>query len=56
MRGAIELPNVHHVGLVLENRRLIVIHVEIVRCRENCHHRRKSSCLGLAVHAVPITQ
>ncbi|KAI8035088.1 hypothetical protein M5D96_012181 [Drosophila gunungcola] len=52
VRRAVELPDVHHVVLVLQHRRLVVVHVEIVGRREDGDQRGEAGGLALAVHAV----
>jgi hypothetical protein len=52
VRSAVELANVHDVVLVLEDRSLVVVDVEVVGSREDGHDRGESSRLGLAVHPV----
>lgn len=47
-----ELTNVHDIVLVLENSRLVVIHIEVVGCTKNGHDTREASRPGLPVHAV----
>ena len=53
MRRAVELSNVHHVVLVLQDRRLVVVDVEVVGRREDGDERREPRSLALAVHPVP---
>jgi hypothetical protein len=52
MRAAIELANVEHVALVLEYCRLVVINVQVIWRREDCHNRREARCARFAIHAV----
>lgn len=52
MRGAVELTNVHDVGLVLENGSLVRVNVKVVGSGEDGHDRGEASSLGLLVHAV----
>lgn len=47
-----ELSNVHDIVLVLQNRSLVVIHVEVIRCAEDGHHTRETSRPRLPVHSV----
>lgn len=47
-----ELSNVHNIILVLQDSRLIVIHIKIIGRRENRHHTWESSSLCLPIHAV----
>lgn len=65
----VELADVHHVVLILQHRRLdehngymqpslneqylIVVHVEIVGCREDGYETWEASGLAFAVHPVP---
>lgn len=51
-RQLTELPDVHNVVLVLQDSRLIIVHVEVVRCAEDGHHARKTCRPSLPVHAV----
>ena len=52
MRCAIELPDIHHVALVLEDRCLVVVHVEVVGRREDGHDGGETRGFGFAVHSV----
>lgn len=52
MWGAVKLPDVHDIALVLENGGLVVVHIKIIWSREDSHNGRESSGLGFAVHAV----
>lgn len=52
MRTAVELPNIKHVALVLQNRGFIVVNIQVVRGGEDCHDGGEASGPGLAVHAV----
>ena len=51
-RCAIELSDVHHVILVLQNCGFVVVHVEIVRCAEYGHETRDTRRPSLPVHPV----
>lgn len=50
---AVELSDVHHVVLVLQYRRFIVVHIEIIRRTEYRHDAREARRPRLSVHAVP---
>ena len=52
MRGAVELPDVHDVALILQHGRLVVINVKVVRSGEDGHDGGEACCFGFAVHAV----
>ena len=52
MRCRVELPYVDDVRVVLENGRLVLVDVQIVRSREDRHERRETTLWTLAVHAV----
>ena len=52
MRGAVELTNVHNVVLVLQNRSLVVVNVQIIWSREDGHHAWETGCPGLTVHPI----
>ena len=54
MRGAIELPDVHDVTLILQHRRLIVINVKVVRRGEDGHDGWETRRLRFPVHPVTI--
>lgn len=56
MRRAVELADVHHVVLVLEDGCLIVVHVEVVGRREDGDQRREARVLRLLVHAIAARQ
>ena len=47
-----ELPDVHHVILVLEYGRFVVIYIEVVWRAENCHDAGEPSRPGFSVHSV----
>ena len=51
----VELTNVQHVALVLEDSGLVVIHIEVVWRGEEGHDGREASGPGLTVHAVSVT-
>jgi hypothetical protein len=48
-----ELPDIHDVVLILQHRSLVIIHIQIVRRAEDCHHTWETGSPSLAVHAVP---
>lgn len=52
MRSAIELPDVKDVTLVLEDSRLVVVTVEVVRAREEGHDGWKTCRPRLPVHPI----
>ena len=52
VRRAVELADVHHVVLVLEDGSLVVVHVQVVGRREYGDQRREARVLRLLVHAV----
>lgn len=54
MGSAVELTDVHDVTFVLEHRSFVVVNVEVIRSREDGHHRRESCRLRFTVH--PITE
>jgi hypothetical protein len=51
--GTVKLANIHHVALICEKSSFVVVNVEMVWRREDRHDRRKTGCLGLAIHLVP---
>ena len=53
MWHVVELPDAEHVRFILNYRRLVVIDVQIIRRREQCHDARESRLAALAVHAIP---
>src|SRR6266404_1845584 len=40
---------------VLEYSTSVVIHIEVIRCRENCNHRRELLLRGLTIHDISAT-
>lgn len=52
MRGTVELANIHNVVFVFENGRFVVVHVQVVGCRENGDEAGETGRLTLAVHTV----
>jgi len=51
--GTVELSDVHHIVLILQHCRLIVVHIKIVGGREDGDETWEASCLAFAVHPVP---
>lgn len=54
MWRAVELPDVHHIALILQDGRLVVVDVQIVRGTEDSHNRRETGRLRLPIHPIPI--
>ena len=54
MRRAIELPDVHHIALVLQDCRFVVVDVQIVRGTEDSHNRWEAGRLRLPIHPISI--
>ena len=52
MRHVVELPDAEHVRIVRDHRRLVVVDVQIIWRREECHDAWESSLAVLAIHAV----
>lgn len=52
MGCAVELSDVHDIVLVLQDRSLVIVYVEVVRGREDGHHTRKACGPCLAVHSI----
>src|SRR4051794_18335597 len=52
MRGAVKLSDIHDIVLVLQDRGLVVVDVEVVRCGEDSHHTGKSRSPSLSVHSI----
>lgn len=52
MGGAIELSDIHDVAFVLEHRGFVVVNVEVIRRREDGHHRWEPCRLCFTVHPV----
>lgn len=52
MRRGVELSNIKNIALILENCGLVIVHVEIVWCREKRHHGGEARCSRLAVHPI----
>jgi hypothetical protein len=48
----IELPNVHHIVLILQDGRFVPVHIKVVWCRKNRNERGKESNSILLVHLV----
>lgn len=40
----VELSDVHKTAIIFENGRLVVIRIQVIRCREDRHDRRKTGC------------
>ena len=55
VRCAVELPYVHDVTFVLQNRSFVIVHVEIVRRGENGHNGGEARAFRLPVHAVAVS-
>lgn len=53
MWRAIELPDVHHIALILQDGRLVVVDIQIVWSTEDSHYRWEARRLRLPIH--PIT-
>jgi len=53
MRRAIELPNVHHIALILQDGRLIVVDIQIVWGTEDSHYGWEAGRLRLPIHPIP---
>lgn len=52
MRSAVELSDVHNIVLVLKDRCLVVVDIEIVGCAEDGHDTGEACRPGFAIHAV----
>ena len=52
MRSAVELPDVHDIILVLQDRGLVVVDIEIVGRTEDGHDAREAGRPCFSVHAV----
>ena len=52
MRGAIKLPDVQYVRFILEDRRLVVVHIEVVWSGEEGHHGWETGRASFPVHTV----
>jgi hypothetical protein len=55
VRRAIKLPNVQHVRFIFEDRRLVVVHVQVIWSGEECHHGWETSRASFPVHTVPVS-
>ena len=53
VRRAVELPNIHHIILVLEYSGLVIVHIQIIGSAKNCYQRRKAGCLTFSIHSIP---
>ena len=49
---AVELANIHYVVLILQDRSLVVVYVEVIGCAEDGHHTREACRPCLSVHSV----
>ncbi len=47
-----KLPNVHHVVLVLQHGRLVVVDIQVIGRAEDGHDARKPRCSRLAIHPI----
>ncbi len=54
MWRAVELPDVHHIALILQYCRLVVVDVQIVRGTEDSHNRWEAGRLRLPIHPISI--
>ena len=52
MGGAIELPDIKDITLVLEDSRLVVVTIEVVRTREEGHDGWEACRPRLSVHPI----
>lgn len=52
MGCAVKLPNIHDVVLILENRSLVVVNIEIIRRAENGHHAWKTRGSSFPIHSI----
>lgn len=52
MRCAVELPDIHHVVLILEDCSFIVVDVKVVGCAEDGHDTWEACRPRLSVHPV----
>ena len=53
MWRTVELPDVHHIALILQDGRLVVVDVQIVRSTEDSHNRWEAGRLRLPIHPIP---
>ena len=54
MRGGVELSNVKNITFILEDRSFVVIHVKVVRCREEGHDRGETCSPCLSIHTISV--
>ena len=47
-----ELPDVHNIVFIFQDRSLVVVYIQIVRCAKDGHDTRKTCGPSLAVHAI----
>ncbi len=52
MWHVVELPDAEHVRFVLDYRRFVIVHVQIIRRGEQRHDTRESRLAALAIHAI----
>ena len=55
MGGTIELPNIKDITFILENSRLVVVTIEVVRAREKGHDRWETCRPCLSIHPIAKT-
>jgi hypothetical protein len=53
MWRAVELPDVHHIALILQDGRLVVVDIQIVRSTEDSHDRWETGRFRLPIHPIP---
>jgi hypothetical protein len=53
VRHIVELSDAEHVRLVLDHCSLVIVHVQVVWCREEGHDAREPRLAALAIHPVP---
>ena len=54
MWRAVELSDVHHIALILQDGCLVVVDIQIVRGTEDSHNRWETGRLRLPIHPIPI--
>jgi hypothetical protein len=52
--STVELPDVHDVALIFENSSFVIVHIEVIGCREDGHDGGKACAFRFAVHAVSV--
>lgn len=52
MGGTVELPDIQHITLILEDRCLVVVTIEVVRTREEGHDGWEACRPRLSVHPI----